>query len=353
MKSMSKSLIQLALLVGIFLVSSTASAYTTHGRWSGTTITMHAAQVSFPAGNSYRTSLSTAVTRFNRNPSRFRISQAYDDGSVGFNNGQSEVWFTSDAAYNPAWTFWWNNWWTGRIVEADVVFYNGEAYTTSMNKTTSWAYGGSRRTFQTTLLHEYGHVAGLGHEADEYNIMGQDWTHIHCNGGTLYAYLGEDACDGLVALYGRHSSTIEDLSVSMFRRTGASGEYSSHGLCRMFNSSGVLLSSSAYNGQRRYNVSPGQRVRVQFTYENNGETTQSTRVGFYISTNNYVSTYDRLIGTLGMTLSRDNVFTYTATLTIPSDLAPGTYYLGALIDNDNTLAEIDSMNAAYHIITVL
>jgi len=354
MKPTSKSLIQLALMVGIFLMSSAANAYTTHGRWSGNRVTMRAARVSFPAGNAYRSALATAVSRFNNNPSQFRFTQSYDDTSVRFDNGQSEVWFTGDSAYNPAWTFWWNDWWTGRIEEADVVFYNGEAYTTSMTKTTSWAYGGTRRTFQTTLLHEYGHVAGLGHEDGEYNIMGTDWTHIHCNGQTLRSYLGEDACDGLVALYGRNSGSIEDLSVSMFRRTGASGEYSTHGLCRMFTPAGGLLPSSANNGQRRYNVSAGQQVRVEFTYENNGETRRTGRTGYYISTNSYISIYDRLIATSSYNMTRDNVVTNRVTVTIPSDLAPGTYYLGVIIDYDSALAERDEgNNAAYHIIRVL
>ena len=53
-----------------------------------------------------------------------------------------------------------------------------------------------------------------------------------------------------------------------------------------------------------------------------------------------------------MTLIRNDVYTYSVTLRIPSDLAPGTYYLGAIIDYNDTLKEIDPTNAAYHIIRV-
>lgn len=60
------------------------------------------------------------------------------------------------------------------------------------------AYGGGSRPFQTTAIHEFGHAAGLGHENAEYNIMGEDWTHISCNGSTYRSYVGEDANDGLV-----------------------------------------------------------------------------------------------------------------------------------------------------------
>jgi hypothetical protein len=353
MKPMSKSLMQLTLLVGIFLLSSSANAWNSFGRWSGTRITMHAAQSTFPAGNPYRTSLYWAVMQFNKNPSQFRITQRYDDTSLDLHNGQNEVWASADRRHSPAVTYWWIDTKTNRIIEADVVFYNAYPYTAYMNKTTSLAYGGSKRTFRTVLLHEYGHVAGLHHEDDEYNIMGDDKTHIHCNGDNLYSYVGEDAADGLVYLYGGYSGTIEDLSVSMFRRIGASGGYSSHGFCRMFDSSGTLLISSDYEGQKRYDVSPGQLVRVEFTYENNGKTSQSTQVGYYISTNNYISTSDRLITRLSrMTLIRNDVYTYSVTLRIPSDLAPGTYYLGAIIDYNDTLKEIDPTNAAYHIIRV-
>ena len=77
--------------------------------------------------------LGTIVSRFFNNPSEQWFRQWYNDSSIGFNNGQSEVWFSSSATYNPAVTFWWYSWWTGKIKEADVVFYNGVAYTSSMN----------------------------------------------------------------------------------------------------------------------------------------------------------------------------------------------------------------------------
>lgn len=339
----------------IAAIAAPADAYVTHGRWSGNRVTMRAASVSFPSGSSYRSALGTIVSRFYNNPSEQWFRQWYNDNSVGFNNGQNEVWFSSDASYSPAVTFWWYSWWSGRIREADVVFYNGVAYTSGMNKTTLWSYGGSRRPFQTTAIHEYGHAAGLRHEDDEYNIMGQDWTHIATNGSTSRSYVGEDACDGLVALYGRASGgSFEDVSATMFRWTGRSGGYSRHGLCRMFNQWGGLLGSSSFNGQRRYNVSRGQRVRAQFTYENNGETTRTVNVAYYISTNSYISTYDTRIATQRMTLGRANVYTWSKTLTIPWSLSSGqTRYLGVIVDYDNRLAETDSSNnAAYQIIRI-
>jgi len=334
-----------------------ANAYTTIGKWKNTsTITMRASATSFPSGSAFRTSLSTVVSRFNQNPSQIRMSQVFGDTSVGFMNGQSEVWFTSDDEYPAVCYPWYDLFDWERIVEADVLFYNGEGYTTSMSKTALWTYGGASRPFQTTALHEYGHAAGLGHENDEYNIMGQDWTHIHLNGSTCRSYIGEDASDGLVYLYGRRSSaSIEDISVSHWKYLGENGEYSTHQLCRMYTSTGGTLPSAAFNGQRRYNVSRGQSVRIEFSYENNGETTKSSvPVGFYISTNSTISTSDTLIASTSFGVGRDSVWTNVNSITIPNDLTSGvTYYLGVIFDNTNAVSEIDeSNNAAYHIIRI-
>lgn len=48
------------------------------------------------------------MSRFLNNPSEFWFTQTWADGSVGFDNyAKNEVWFSADADYNPAYTFWW------------------------------------------------------------------------------------------------------------------------------------------------------------------------------------------------------------------------------------------------------
>ena len=346
--------IALVAALALGLAARVAEAWVTYGEWGSNEITMRASSVSFPSGNAYRTALGTVTSRIYNNPSECWITQLYDDTSIGFSNGQSEVWFSSDSQYNPAVTF--PIVLFGLIIEADVVFYNGEAYTTSMNKTSLWPYGGASRPFETTCMHEYGHVLGISHESDEYNIMGQDWTHIHANGATCRSCLGEDASSAAVALYGLASGgSFQDLSVTLFKWLGRSGEYSTHQLCRMFTGSGGSLSSTAFNGQRRYNVSRSTSYQVEFTYENNGENTQSFNVGFYISTNSTISTSDTRFATRRIdSMGRGDVFTSRTTVTIPSNLTSGvTYYLGVIVDYDNALTEVDgSNNAAYHIIRI-
>ena len=188
-------------------------------KWTSNSATMRFSSVSFPVG-SYRNALQDAVNRWNENPSAFNFSTVYNDTSIDFNNGQSEVWFSSDVDYNPAMEF---TEYTGMLLcinpsisESDVVFYVGEDYTASMDARDHWEHGDAAnpsnatyRPFQTTAMHELGHSVGLGHEADEHNIMGRDWEHIHVNGDTARAYAGEDACDGAVDLYGA-SGVVED-----------------------------------------------------------------------------------------------------------------------------------------------
>jgi len=116
---------------------------------------------------------------------------------------------------------------------------------------------------------------------------------------------------------------------------------------------GVELTYTDYAGQRRYNVNKGQRVRVWFTYENSGETTQTVKIGYYISTDAYVTTADRLIDTRTFVQQCNNVDTRYVTLTIPTDLISGTTYrLGAIVDYDGSIHEVDEQNAAFHIIRV-
>lgn len=358
---MNSKLVCILVAIGMLVAVETSQADVTYGRWKGNSCQMSASELSFPYKSAYRRALGTITSRFNLNPSEFSISQLYGDLVVRLENNQNEVWFSNDPEIDPAWTFWSVDA-DGYIKEADVVFFSGAPYTASMSKLDSWAYGGAYLTFETTAMHEYGHVAGLDHEATEYNIMGLDWTHVHCNGSRLRSYLGEDACHGLIKLYGSYSSgNRQDVSVSLFKWTGSitasNGDlYSVHDKCKMyFSTSDNELDYTNFEGQRRYNVSIGQQAKVEFTWENNGETPKKPNVGWYISTDSTITTSDTLFETTSLPrLYIGHTDTLLTTITIPTNLTSGTtYYLGAIIDYDNKINETDeNNNAAYHIIRV-
>ena len=345
---------KLVLSLLVLNVAASASAYNTRGKWANPRMTIRASQQSFPAGSAFRASLTNVISRFNQNPSNQSFAMVWDDTATALGNRENETWFSTDSQYSPAVTYWWLTS-TGTIVEADVIFYSSINWTTSMNKTSLITYGGSGRPFETTAMHEFGHAAGLRHEEGEYNIMGQDWTHIHLNGLTCTSYVGEDASSGLVALYGSFSGGVrEDVSVTHMKYKSFSGEYSLHQLCSVLTAAGAIPSYATFEGQRRFSVTRGQPFQFEFTFENLGEATQTVNVGYYLSTDSNIATTDRLIATRSMTLAREDVDTLKQTLTIPADLVAGrTYWIGSIVDNDNRLVEVDSNNnAAYHAVLV-
>lgn len=347
MKRVTTSLI----MASAFLVSSAASAFTTyncgagHAEWSSNSKTIYAYTGSFPSGSPERSALNTAMARLNENSSNFSFNLVYSSTVPSLGNGRSEIWMANISPPGVA-----SSWWNGacNFTETDIRLDTSVNWTTSTSKSTMSRYGGSGRPFQTTMLHELGHGLGLGHEADEYNIMGQDYTHVYTNGNSANAYFGEDANDGANFLYG--SDGRQDLGVVHWKRTGANNGYSQHGRTKLYDvSTGNELSYSTVDDERVYNVNRGQQVSVELTFENNGTAYQSEDVGYYVSTNNYISTWDRLLATYTMGQSQANVYTTRRTVTIPSDLDCSTnYWLGAVIDKNGSLNEwSESNNATY------
>lgn len=320
--------------------------------------TINASTVSFPSGY-WENGIRDTVTKFNRNPSNFRYTIAMDSGGVGRNNGQNEVWGGTGSILSSApaiaYQYWTCYWLFGDHVhmdEVDVIFDYGTPWqwTADTVKSSLIRYTGSLRAIQTTGAHELGHGLILNHVNTEYNIMGSDFEHIHVNGSTATAYTGEDAADGSVFLYGARSPAWEDVAVVHWKYSGASGEYSDHTKTVIYDTGGSVLPTTNVSGETGYRVNRGQTVRAEFTYENNGANTQTgIQVGYYISTNDLITTFDRKIGSASFNLSRDNVFTTTVNLVIPNDLSSGTnYWLGVIIDDNGAIREsVETNNATY------
>ena len=327
-------------------------------KWSTNNPRLNASPTSFPTGY-WRNGLQRTVDLTNQNPSPFFFSLVTDAGGVGINNGQSEVWGSTDnnvlqgapaLAYTQTTCYWLFGVVT-RINESDVIFdYRAPfQWTADELKSSIIRYTGSRRQLQSTGVHEFGHALGLMHVNTEYNIMGSDFEHIWANGSAARGYLGEDASDGTVFLYGLWSANYQDLGVAHWAYLGRSGEYSTHRKTRVYNSAGTPLATTLVNGEVGYLVDRGQVVQVEFSYENNGKNSQTVNTGWYVSTNDVISNTDRLLTSGNMTLARDNVMTLRRTLTIPTNLVRGTnYWIGTIVDRNRVVADaVPSNNATY------
>jgi hypothetical protein len=179
--------------------------------------------------------------------------------------------------------------------------------------------------------------------------MGSDFEHIWANGAIARGYLGEDASDGTVFLYGLWSGDYQDLGVAHWKYLGASGQYSTHTKTRVYTSTGGALPTVNVNGETGFSVARGQAVQVEFTYENNGKTSQNVDTGWYVSTNDFISSTDRLLASTKLTLARDNAYTYRRTVTIPTNLTRGVnYWLGTIVDRTGAVADrVRNNNATY------
>lgn len=323
-------------------------------KWGGTSTSARINTASYPPGSILDTAR-RGIDFTNKNPSRFTINDTTETGGVGRNNGQNEVYAEDISAPGVARMNYHCYWLFGTragLDEVDIVLDSGRTWTTSTNKNNHFAYGGSGTPIEPVIVHEAGHYLGLMHVDTEYNVMGDSWRHHHTNGSTTRSYFGEDASSGAISLYGAQSSRFEDLSVSHWRYTGSDGEYSNHARTRLFTSGGGSVSGRDIEGEPGYRVTRGQTYRAEFTIENNGKTTQNNvRYGIYISTNDYISTYDNRVSTGGWgSIHPANVATQQFSFTVPNNLTRNrAYWVGIRIDDTNIVAEQSGWNNVAYI----
>lgn len=344
-------------LGGLVSTSYAYSHYHANGKnliWGDKDLNWRAGKNSFQSGTGWREALLESNARWNEAPGNFTFGiRNWDEKYVVRYNAQNEIWFTDKQSVldgAPARTIYTYNAISARFIEADVVFDSDLKWSKSNAQSTKTPYGGEWRPWGNTAMHEFGHALGLAHVDYEYNIMGEDWDHIHANNGKVRFYAGEDAGRGEVHLYGQTTTSKKnDLGATHWKYGNADGEYSEHIPCKVYSSDGgSVIFNDSYAGALRFHVSAGGTYQAQFTLENNGYyTLENIKVGYYISTNDNITTLDRVIKTRTIQMGPNDVYTTKYSVTIPGDLTVGqTYWLGVIVDYTGSITEYCETNNA-------
>ncbi len=116
---------------------------------------------------------------------------------------------------------------------------------------------------------------------------------------------------------------------------------------------------SEYVAVDKTTVAAGSSLTVDAYNMNLGNAVAGpTTAGIYISTDATITTSDTLLTTLttSSTLATVSLPGYydhqTATVTLPGNLAPGTYYIGGIADYNNQLSESNETNNTYNVVQV-
>ena len=117
---------------------------------------------------------------------------------------------------------------------------------------------------------------------------------------------------------------------------------------------------SEYVAVNKTTVSAGDSLTVDAYNMNLGNAVAAspTTAGIYISTDATITTSDTLLTTISTsptlaTVSQPGYYDHqTVTVTLPGNLAPGTYYIGGIADYNNQLAESNETNNTYNVVQI-
>jgi hypothetical protein len=248
-------------------------------------------------------------TTDNSHPFRINLSPQF---SFGANDGDNTMGFLGEAGLNSeyglsyasalAWTVWWSN---PRIVEADMM----------LDPSLPWSLSPDPdEFFQSTVLHEAGHIRGLGHENDLLSMQ---------NSGT--------------------DKILRNEILYMDDKEGAR-QHASH-----VTESDIVIYNKWHNGSVPLwmTVSPttarvGQTINLNdITVENRGTLAfGSLRFGTYLSTNSTISTGDQLLNTgFWGSFPRFSLSEFDWSVTVPTVADCGTRFIGGIVDDNGAYAE--------------
>lgn len=222
--------------------------------------------------------------------------------------------------------------WSGStMTDCDIWFNTRYQWTTSVyGSDVEPARGSSPYDFRTVARHEALHAVGFEHE----NRTLANMNSIYSDG----AGVPDHQASGMMP----HATDKHGLRVLYPAATSVTNLHAG----RWRNPSTSTGSSAA----RRLSISgswaAGTSRTVPFWLSNQGNATvaggsSGVRVGIYLSTNSIISTADARVGeyTFGGDWGAHAAGYYNLNATVPSNFAPGTYYVGVIFDNRGIVTE--------------
>ena len=251
-------------------------------------------------------------TTDNSHPFRINSSPQF---SFGANDGDNTMGFLGEAGLNSeyglsyasalAWAACWSGFFSGRLDECDVM----------LNPSLPWQLvPDDDNFFQSTVLHETGHVRGLNHY-NNYLSMQNSGVNKKLRDEVLYM----DDKEGVR----QHASHVGEHDITIYRK--------------WHNGSVPLWMTSSPTTAR-----VGDTINFNnITVENRGTNAFGPlRFGTYLSTNDIISTGDQLLNTGSWgAFGRVTFSTFNWSAIVPSVSDCGIRYIGGIVDDNNVYSE--------------
>ncbi len=213
-----------------------------------------------------------------------------------------------------SWTSPWP--WSNKIIEADVILNANKSWTVDMDA----AYNTSNLYhFRSVAAHEIGHAFGLAHPWDGSPTPTRNTIMNYFPQNALHALRFRPHMDDASAIRNAYTNTsINDLGVYMYHTLSGQG-----------NVSWSTFTSNVYSG--------GSFTISNMAVENLGTQTRTPQVTFYLSNKRNTwsgATYYNLGSKTLSSLSINQFVKYSGSITVPTSVPPGDYYIVADIGSD-------------------
>jgi len=279
--------------------------------------------ISFPAGSVFRNDLERAIGRWN---SIRGMSFEFDPivtspANFGSGNGRNELVFATNARVDGALAV------TrsirhcffglvGMIAEADIEFNVSSNWETGFHDPTLVE---GNPSFRFTAVHELGHFLGLDHEDNRMAVMMTTASAFWGEGGDVSHHPFPDDATGSRTLYS-FSNDEADLAISNFRFVGSNATSLIVGGMQAVPRGGTFVTGFAFGNVGNTNIDTFNAVIV-------------------LSSNQIISSFDRVIANLTGFSTPGFYGDFTFTVGMPSNMPLGDFFVGAILDPQNAIAE--------------